>query len=302
MPDNTPGAKDHRATDEGVGKEIAVWNIEQSIDRGYAVATFFIVVTSIPISPTSPTVCILISLSPARRSPPSTAGARSPLGPGAFTARSITWNHNDLDKTKIAVVGHSRLGKTALLAAAFDERIALAIPLQAGCGGTGPPSRGRSANRSSGSTQLSRTGSTTRFPSSTNRLKNYPSIRTAWSRRVLRGRCSSPTRKRTPGQTQAASSKVLKAAEPVYKLLEAGGLDAEEMPPLEKLVDSTLGYYIRPGKHSMTKSDWKCFAIMRTSTLDAQFNDMHDQRRFEIEICPGSANVNPKFLGISYRG
>jgi predicted YcjX-like family ATPase len=33
---------------------------------------------------------------------------------------------------RIAVVGHSRLGKTALLSAAFDERIALAIPHKGG--------------------------------------------------------------------------------------------------------------------------------------------------------------------------
>ena len=46
-----------------------------------------------------------------------------------------------VDPGRIAVVGHSRNGKAALLAAAFDERIAMAIPLQAGCGGTAP-SRG----------------------------------------------------------------------------------------------------------------------------------------------------------------
>jgi hypothetical protein len=42
---------------------------------------------------------------------------------------------------------------------------------------------------------------------------------------------------------------VLKAAEPVYQLLGAGGLDAKTMPGMDKLIDSTLGYYIRAGKH-----------------------------------------------------
>jgi len=41
----------------------------------------------------------------------------------------------DVDGERIAVVGHSRRGKTALLAAALDERIALCVPHQSGTGG-----------------------------------------------------------------------------------------------------------------------------------------------------------------------
>ena len=41
------------------------------------------------------------------------------------------------DKAKIIAVGHSRLGKTALVAGAFDERFALTAPAGSGCGGTG---------------------------------------------------------------------------------------------------------------------------------------------------------------------
>jgi endo-1,4-beta-xylanase len=43
-----------------------------------------------------------------------------------------------IDSKKIVVTGHSRYGKAALLAGAFDERIALTVPSHSGAGGTAP--------------------------------------------------------------------------------------------------------------------------------------------------------------------
>jgi hypothetical protein len=52
---------------------------------------------------------------------------------------------------------------------------------------------------------------------------------------------------------------VLKAAEPAYKLYGVEGCAATEFPEVNTLVDSRLGYWIRPGKHAMTPDDWTTF-------------------------------------------
>jgi endo-1,4-beta-xylanase len=43
-----------------------------------------------------------------------------------------------IDAQKIVVTGHSRYGKAALIAGAFDERIALTVPSHSGCAGCAP--------------------------------------------------------------------------------------------------------------------------------------------------------------------
>jgi len=57
----------------------------------------------------------------------------------------------------------------------------------------------------------------------------------------------------------AGQFEMLRAADPVYRLLGTDGLGAQQIPETGKLLDSTLGYYIRPGKHSMTREDWRIF-------------------------------------------
>jgi hypothetical protein len=54
---------------------------------------------------------------------------------------------------------------------------------------------------------------------------------------------------------------MLKSADPVYKLLAKppSGLETLTRPPENVLSPGTLGYFIRPGRHSMTKDDWKIF-------------------------------------------
>jgi hypothetical protein len=46
------------------------------------------------------------------------------------------------------------------------------------------------------------------------------------------------------------------AATPVYNLLGADSLSTENVPPPPTLFNSTLGYFIRPGGHNVTRDDW----------------------------------------------
>jgi dienelactone hydrolase len=246
------GATDNKATDEERGKQKDVWNLEQSIERGYAVATFYYG----EIDPDRADV---------------RGGIRGLLPKDMETTSIACWAwaihrvvdylatlKEEVDPKRIAVVGHSRLGKTALLAAAFDERIALAIPLQAGCGGTAP-SRGKVGE----SVKRINESFPHWFNSNFKQFNNDPSklpfdqnalVALCAPRPVLFANAKEDTWANPEGQFE-----VLKAADPVYRFLDAGGLDAKEVPPLGKLVDSKLGYFIRAGKHSMTLEDWKAF-------------------------------------------
>jgi hypothetical protein len=50
---------------------------------------------------------------------------------------------------------------------------------------------------------------------------------------------------------------MLRAAEPAYRLVGGEGLASEVMPPVGELMNSRLGYHIRPGEHAMTAADWR---------------------------------------------
>jgi hypothetical protein len=48
-----------------------------------------------------------------------------------------------------------------------------------------------------------------------------------------------------------------KAAEPVYRLLGAGGLGFADVPSPDRPVGGTIGYHLRTGPHALTAYDWE---------------------------------------------
>ncbi len=249
---NQPGVTNNRASEAGRGKQKDVWALDQAIERGYAVATFYNGDLDLDQKD------VREGFQPFFRKNGAQPATIAAWAWGVHRVVDFACMRKELDPNRVAVVGHSRLGKTALLAAAFDERISLVIPHQAGCGGTAP-SRGKvgeSVQRVNTSfphwfndTFKLFNGSPERLPFDQNCL-----VALVAPRPVLFSNATEDTWANPAGQFE-----VLQAADPAYRFVGAGGLDTKQMPEPGKLIDSTLGYYIRPGKHSMTRADWKVF-------------------------------------------
>lgn len=255
IPKSCPGCTNNVATEAGRGQQPDIFGFEECIARGYALATFY----HGDIEPDRPEAAEGIRAVMAGAS-----GGNFDWGTIAAWAwgmqRAVDYLHVDgaFDTNRIAVFGHSRNGKTALLAGAFDERIDLVFSHQAGCGGSAP-SRGKigeSVKQINDRFPHWFNGEFKKFNDQTERLPfdQHQLIALVAPRPVLLSNATEDQWANPAGQFE-----MLKAADPVYRLLKAGGLDAKEMPPTGKLIDSKLGYFIRSGKHSTTAEDWKAF-------------------------------------------
>jgi len=273
VPSNCPGCQENRATEQGRGQQKEVWDIEETIHRGFALATMYCG----DIDPDKPdfTDGVHPHFQPATR--PNAGQGRGPHDWATIAAwawglhRAVDYLVTDqqIDRQRIAVVGHSRLGKTALLAGAFDERIALVIPHQAGCGGTAPSRHkiGETVKQINDRFPHWFCDEFKRFNDDVERLPfdQHCLVALCAPRPVLFTNAEEDSWADPGGQFQ-----VLLGAEPVYRLLDAGGLGEREFPQQGRLVGGTLGYFIRAGAHSMTPEDWRIFR---------QFAERHFTRR-----------------------
>ena len=260
-------SRKNETVEQSRGSEIDTWALDQSIARGYAVATFW----NGDVVPDDKDAAEEVL----RQFRPAGHDVRGPSDTATIAAwawclqRAVDYLVTDptLDAKRIALVGHSRNGKTALLAAAFDDRVALVIPSQAGCGGSSPcrvapelsaiGANGRpvveTVKRINTSFPHWFCGNFKAFNEQTERLPfdQHELIALCAPRPVLLSCAAEDLWSNPAGQFE-----MLRAADPVYKLVAGNGLGATQAPPISQLLPSRLGYYIRPGRHSMTREDW----------------------------------------------
>ena len=259
------GCPQNVATEAARGSQTVDWPLAEIVRRGYALAAFYSGDVDSDRSEVSTGLYAWLAAGDPARNNPTNRGTIAAWAWGFHRCVDYLVTDGDIDPHRIASLGHSRNGKTALLAAAFDERIAMAFPHQAGCGGTAP-SRGKIGE--------SVKAINDRFPHWFNaefKKFNDAPERLPFDQNGLVALCAPRPVLFSAAQgdqwaNPAGQYQVLQAADPVYRLLGVEGIsestqqaNGAESPPAGKLIGGRLGYYLREGKHSMTADDWRIF-------------------------------------------
>jgi len=246
---------DHKATEASRGAFVPMWPLKEIVSRGYGVVTL----NYGDIEPDDRDDFkngAQLLFDQCRDS--TSWGKISTWAWGLSRVMDYLETNSKVDAQKVAILGHSRLGKTALWAGASDNRFALVISNNSGRVGAALTKRifGEPLDFMHEAIPYwfcdnfgKYTGKENLLPVDQHELIALIAPRPVYVASAEEDLWADPK-----GEFLSCVN-----ASPVFKLLGKEGFPADTMPPLNHPVIGTIGYHIRTGKHDVTPYDWQYY-------------------------------------------
>ena len=235
---------------------------------------------------------------PKARNVPRTGSSWGTIGAWAWGhSRVMDWieTRPELDASRVAVLGHSRCGKTALWAAAQDERFAMGISNDSGCGGAKLNRLDLPKSEHIGqilhnfpnwfcTNYTAWIGRDAEIPVDSDSLIKLIAPRLAYVASATGDAWAGP-----PAEFAAA-----KKASALWEQYRLPGLGLAEFPGKEAFDHSgRVGYHLRPGEHHLGPYDWNLYMDFADKYLKApSARDSEEiERRLAAAVADGSRRL-----------